>query len=196
VEYRRGHEEGGGWPGTFLDVGRGVDSVRQAAAQFPLDLSHVAIMGHSAGGQLALWSAARHRVPRQSEVWQENPLAVRGAVSLAGIIDMHVYLDRGIERCSNGVRTVLGGNYIDYPERYASVSPAELLPLGVQQVLVWAEADEVVPRELFGEYERRSKELGDSVEIVSVEGATHADLCWTGNPGWGRVLGATRRLLA
>jgi pimeloyl-ACP methyl ester carboxylesterase len=153
------------------------------------------VMGHSAGGQLAVWSAARHRVPPASEIWQADPLPVRGAISLAGIIDMRLYQERGIARCAAGVAQVLGSNGQDYPERFASASPAELLPLGVRQVLVWADDDEIVPQALLSGYERRAQELGDEVETITVENATHADLCWSGNPGWARILDATRRLL-
>src|ERR1043166_1780513 len=85
LEYRRGHEPGGGWPGTFQDVGRGVDALRDAAGKYPLDLTRVITLGHSAGGQLALWIAARNRIPSLSEVHTENPLPIKGAVSLGGI---------------------------------------------------------------------------------------------------------------
>src|SRR5918912_426668 len=56
VEYRRVGDPGGGWPGTVEDVGRGVEFVRELAERFPLDLERVALLGHSAGGNLALLS--------------------------------------------------------------------------------------------------------------------------------------------
>src|SRR5262245_49776128 len=49
LEYRGAHEPGGGWPGTFLDVAHGVDALREASATYPLDLTRVVVMGHSAG---------------------------------------------------------------------------------------------------------------------------------------------------
>ena len=59
IEYRRIHQPGGGWPGTFDDAARGVDALREAARQYPLDFSRVVVIGHSAGGQLALWTASQ-----------------------------------------------------------------------------------------------------------------------------------------
>ena len=74
IEYRRLGEPGSGWPGTYLDVGRAVDHVRVIAAEHRLDLSRVAIVGHSAGGHLAMWAASRHRLPETSDLYMANPL--------------------------------------------------------------------------------------------------------------------------
>ena len=59
LEYRRLGQTGGGWPGTYLDVASAVDHLRVLARQHPLDLGRVVIVGHSAGGHLAMWAAAR-----------------------------------------------------------------------------------------------------------------------------------------
>jgi len=59
VEYRRVDQAGGGWPNTYLDVGNAVDHVRSLAQEHRLDLSRVVLVGHSAGGHLAVWAAAR-----------------------------------------------------------------------------------------------------------------------------------------
>ena len=74
VEYRRLGMAGGGWPGTFIDVGAGIDALREASGAHRLDLARVVVTGHSAGGHLATWAAARHRVPRDSDVWTPDPL--------------------------------------------------------------------------------------------------------------------------
>ena len=82
IEYRR-TGNGGGYPQTLLDVAQAADLLRSAVAEHALDLSRVVTMGHSAGGQLALWLAARPRVPESSPVYTANPLDVRGVVCLA-----------------------------------------------------------------------------------------------------------------
>jgi len=196
LEYRRGHEDGGGWPGTFLDVGRGVDALRDAATKHPLDLRRVVAMGHSAGGQLALWTAARWKLPLNSELHTNDPLRVRGAISLAGIIDMRAYLDGGLERCAAGELRVMGGAYQQYPERYAQVSPAELLPLGVPQFLVWGDQDEIVPEQLFADYETRAREAGDRLHVIRMSNAGHHEVCSAEQPGLGQIVRAVHVLMA
>jgi len=68
VEYRQMGDPGAGWPNSFLDVGAAVDHLRALAKAWPLDLTRVVVLGHSAGAHLALWAAARPRLPRSSIV--------------------------------------------------------------------------------------------------------------------------------
>lgn len=91
VEYRRIGHPGGGYPGTFQDIAAGLDHLRTIAPQHGLDLRRVAVSGHSAGGHLALWTAARDRLPAESSLHTADPLPVRGVVSLAGIADLDAY---------------------------------------------------------------------------------------------------------
>jgi acetyl esterase/lipase len=88
VEYRRLGEPGSGWPGTYLDIGRAVDHVRVLAGKYHLDLGRVVVVGHSAGGHLAMWTAARRHLPKASALFVAEPLPVRGVVDLAGPVDM------------------------------------------------------------------------------------------------------------
>ncbi len=66
IEYRR-IGNGGGRPTTFEDVAAAIDKLASVEAR--LDLTKVVAIGHSAGGQLAVWAAARpgspptHRAP-------------------------------------------------------------------------------------------------------------------------------------
>ena len=69
IEYRRLGDEGGGWPSTYLDVGQGIDHLREIAEPYSLDLSRVVVAGHSAGGALALWAAARGKIDGQSALY-------------------------------------------------------------------------------------------------------------------------------
>jgi acetyl esterase/lipase len=194
LEYRRAHEEGGGWPGTFLDVGRGVDALRDSAAKYQIDLNRVVVLGHSAGGQLALWAAGRRRIPHDSALYAANPLPLRGVVSLGGIADMRVYAERGPQGCAGGGLRVMGGTATEQPARYAAASPAELLPLGTPQVLVWGEEDTIVPEKLFEDYEANAKKAGDPVEIIRVSKIGHHELCSPEAPGWPKIVGAVRGL--
>jgi acetyl esterase/lipase len=195
VEYRREQEAGGGWPGTFLDAGNGIDALRQAAQKYQLDLSRVVVMGHSAGGQLALWVAARKRVPANSEVSMVNPLPVRGAVSLAGIVDMRAFAEYGRGPCGERHIRVMGGTPEQRPARYALVDPAELLPLGIVQHLIWGAEDTVVPERLFKDYEKRAQASGDRVEVTVLERTGHHDMCSPKAPSWIQIVAAIRAIM-
>jgi acetyl esterase/lipase len=175
VEYRRAHETGGGWPNTFQDAERGVAAVRESAAKYPLDVKRLVVLGHSAGGQLALYVASRLKAP---------------AISLAGIVDMRAYAHTPWNPCVDGELLARGGPPEDHPDRYAKVSPAELLPLGVPQILIWGGRDEIVHEADFADYEKRA----DHVEIVKVPEASQHDFGTARGPAWEATLAAVARL--
>jgi len=134
LEYRRVGDEGGGWPGTFQDVAAGIDHLRTLDAEYPLDLERVIASGHSAGGQLALWAAARSRLPETSELHTPGPLPVAGVLALAPAPAMGALYASGA--CGNAVGRLIGGGPIEHPERYDAISPMRLMPEGVPQRLV------------------------------------------------------------
>jgi acetyl esterase/lipase len=194
-EYRRLGDEGGGWPGTFEDVSRATEHLRTLAVQFPLDLGRVALMGHSAGGHLALWLAAREKLPEGSALKGRGaPLPVRGVVALAAISDLAEYA-RGSGSCNKATPELMGGTPEDVAERYAQASPLALLPLGVPVRLVHGAADPIVPVELSRRYAERAREGGDDARVVALEQAGHFDVVAPFAPAWGAVLQATSALL-
>jgi acetyl esterase/lipase len=195
VEYRRVHQQGGGWPGTFLDAAHGIDALRDAAKQYPLDLGRVVAIGHSAGGQLALWAAARARLPKGSAVYVPDPLPLRGAVSIGGIPDLRAFAEDPTGPCDGRHIRVMGGLPSEHPDRYALVSPAERLPLGVPQVLIWGQKDTVAPRSLFAAYEENATAAGDPFTSVTVPGAGHHDLMSPALPAYAVLVEQIRRLM-
>ena len=188
VEYRRLGQPGGGWPGTFQDVAAAADHVRALANEYPLDLARVVAVGHSAGGQLALWLAGRWRVPNDSPLHVPDPQPLRGVVALAGVCDLR----RAWElRLSGGVvREFLGGTPEEVPERYDSASPAALLPLGVRQALVHGTADTSVPYIISDDYQRAAAAAGDAARLVTLAGAGHFELIDPRSREWPEVLNA------
>src|SRR5579864_9250719 len=97
IEYRRIGNPGGGWPGTFLDVARATDYLHIIESTYDLDLERVVPIGHSAGGHLAVWLAARPRISAGDPLAgtsinggqaHNGPLIPRGAISLAGVLDL------------------------------------------------------------------------------------------------------------
>ena len=194
LEYRRLGDPGGGWPGTLEDVGRGADALRDAAAAHGLDLSRVAALGHSAGGQLALWLAARRRLPRDSALYTVQPLPVAGVVSLAGITDLRAGAAGRV--CGDAIPALLGGSPDERADRVALVSPLALLPLGVPQRLVCGALDSLVPNELSRRYQAAAARAGDPIGLEVVEDAGHFELVDPGEPAWRTVLAAVNTVLA
>jgi acetyl esterase/lipase len=185
LEYRRLGNVGGGWPGTFLDVAAGADFVRELATRYPLDLARVVVVGHSAGGQLACWLAARPRLPTTSLLYTPNPQAVRAAVALAGVLDLARAWE--LRLSANVTEELLGGAPREVPERYASSSPLALLPLGVPQTLLHGTADDSVPYELSQRYAAEAKRLGDDVTLLTLPGTGHFEVIAPTSAEWPTV---------
>jgi len=163
LEYRGLGDDGGGWPGTFDDVAAGTAYLRVLAKTHPLDLDRVVLAGHSAGGQLALYLAAK------------RPVNVRGVVGLAAIVDLRDYA-AGAGSCNQSVVPLLGGAPEAVPDRYAATSPIELAPLGVPVRLVIGSVDAIVPPASNMRFAGQARPKGDDVELATIEGAGHFDV--------------------
>jgi acetyl esterase/lipase len=192
IEYRRLGHPGGGWPGTFQDVAQAADFVRTLAKSHPLDLTRVAAIGHSAGGHLVTWLAARAKLPRSSELHTSDPLPLSGAVNLDGPADLRAALAIQQPICGSPVITnLLGGSPDERPDRYRAASPIELLPIGVRQ--------ELLAGRMFGSqvarYEVASKNAGDMVHATVLADAGHFVFIDPQSDVWPQVLAAVRRLL-
>ena len=171
IEYRRIGAPGGGWPGTLHDIASAIDHLAVLAGNgIELDLNRVIVAGHSAGGQLALWAAAKKRLANIFSPARVQPIA---AAALAGVTD----LARAFELNSGrgAVNEFLGGSPAQYPERYTAASPIGLLPLGVRQLVIHGAKDEALPVELSRSYAAAAQASGDSVEFVDLPDAGHKD---------------------
>lgn len=169
VDYRA-PENGGGWPGTFLDVARATDHLRVLAQTYPLNLKRVAVAGHAGGGQLALWLATRQRLREGDALFVRDPLTVRGVIGLAAITDLDAQRDAGSDGCGDAVDALLAGAPED---ALAQVSPTALLPLGVPQWFVHGALDTRVPQAEIMRYVERAKRHGDPVTIGITSAAGH-----------------------
>ncbi len=189
IEYRRVGDPGGGWPGTFDDISQAVDHVRALGLQFHrIDTTRVVLVGHSAGGQLALWAASR----RQNELTglfrsSRPPLPVVGVVSLAGITDLAEF-GATPGGCNGAVTPLLGGTPATVPDRYRAVSPVERVPIGVPVRLVHGEADPIVPVAQSRKFAARNRVAGGVSELSVIPGAGHFDLVAPQAEAWVTVL--------
>ena len=161
LEYRRvGGRSGGGWRQTGEDVLAGIDLLAELDA--PLDLGRVVVIGHSAGGQLALWSAAE-RGDGQGAV------RVGAVVAQAAPSD----LERSARNGAPSIERFIGGHPDVVPERYRDASPVERVPLGVPQLLVHGDHDRIVGFGTSERYADRARAAGDEVTLAKIEGASH-----------------------
>ena len=230
IEYRRvGFQaneyvphEGAGWPGTFQDVATALDKLADVAAELEegassgaaggggggaappllLDLQRVVLIGHSAGGHLALWLAQAHRqdavkllgdaAARRCRV---KPLAVVGQAPVADLLKAfrQNLSDEGdaAERFMGGSPESVGGG-----SAYPAASPAALLPLGCAQLLVSGTDDTDVPIALTREYVEDVRQAGgDAVTLLEFPGSGHYELITPTDPTWLTQRAAIERLL-
>ena len=193
VEYRRLGHPGGGWPGTFQDVAQAADFVQSLAESHALDLTRVVAIGHSAGGHLVMWLAARAKLLPTSELYTSNPLVLTGVVNLDGPADLKAALAVQQPICGSPVITnLLGGSPEERPDRYRAASPIELLPVGVRQEFFAGRmfASQVAP------YETASRKAGDALRATVLGDAGHFVFIDPQSDVWPQVLAGVRRLLS
>ncbi len=195
VEYRRlGRGQGGGWPATFDDVAAAIDHLAafadprhdrndprsnlahpsRAGDALPLDLARVIAVGHSAGGQLALWAAGRPALP---------PGAPGAAprVHLGGVVGLAAVSD--LEKAGAPARALLGGDRDEVPDRFAQADPKLTLPLDAPVLLVHPRDDQTVPVRRSRAYATAAQAAGAAVELVEPPGG-HRDVIDPGHEAW------------
>ena len=180
IEFRRvGEVSGGGWPVTAEDVAAGIDHL--AALDAPVDRDRVVAVGHSAGGQLALWAAAR----------PEPRVRLAGVVAQAGVLDLRE-ADR-LELGEGATARFMGGHADEVPEAYADASPIERVPAGVPVLVVHGEADQRVPVEMASAYADAARAAGDEIDLVVRPGDDHFVHLDPASGAWADVTGWLRR---
>jgi dipeptidyl aminopeptidase/acylaminoacyl peptidase len=163
IEYRR-LGNGGGWPLTFDDVAAAIEAL-------PVDAARVVAIGHSAGGQLAVWAAAQGLVD--------------AAVSQAGALDLDELSRLGTSDAV--VNQLLGGTPDEVPHRYDAASPARRLPIGVPLLLVHGERDDDVPVHISREFAAAARAAGDDCELVVIDDEGHYEHLEPGSRCWAAV---------
>ena len=194
IEYRRIGNAGGGWPVTFQDISLATRNILESMSNDSrFDRARTAIVGHSAGGHLALWLAGSHRINRDSSLHDDRKQEIGGAISLAGVSDLRLAWR---QRLGHGIVTrLMGGTPDEYPERYNAGSPIELLPTGARQVLVHGAADDIVPVSQSEAYVQRAEKLGDRSTLVKLDGTGHFELIDPESKAWPSVARAVLSLL-
>ncbi|HEX4858445.1 MAG TPA: alpha/beta hydrolase [Usitatibacteraceae bacterium] len=181
IEYRRLGHPGGGYPETFLDVAKATDHLRAIAKSNRLNLDRVVATGHSAGGHLALWLAARAALPEGSALRVADPLPIHAVVGLAAIPDLEVFATAGAHACgADTVQRLVDLKTRPAPGAFRDTSPVEL-PIGVPQYLIHGEFDAIVIPALGDRYREKKSARRESIALSIIKEAGHFELIapWT-----------------
>jgi acetyl esterase/lipase len=195
VEYRRVDEEGGGYPGMYLDMHAALETLATQAPRHPLDLQRIVAVGHSAGGQLVQWIAGRSRIPQNSPLYRADPLKVERIVSLGGLADLRHEAALIKTSCDRDTVQLAGKPSAARPDVFADTNAAELIPNGSRTWLVTGELDTISPPRVAHDYARRARAAGDRAEVVILPQASHYDEVAATSPAWPQVLEVIERAL-
>lgn len=189
IEYRGVGHPGGGWPGTLDDVARACRMLPDLAArtrESGRDRPDVdrpegdrpVLIGHGAGGHLALWAARR--------------APVRAVLALAPIADLVAAHRAGIG--DGAVAALLGGGPEQVPDRYAAADPAVALPMGMPVTIMHGSADTRIPVTVSEDFLAAARRAGDMAVLRELPGADHFSLVDPDSAAWPSVLAALTAL--
>lgn len=164
IEYRR-TGDGGGWPHTAEDVARAIEAVQARE-----DVGPVAVVGHSAGGQLALTAQALVSAPYLP-------------VSVGGVLDLEAAIAEGVGH--GAPEAFLGG----VPA--ADASPLRTVTAG-EAIVVHGTRDDIVPISQARAYANANPDS----RLVELDGGGHFDFLERSDPAWSRVVSLLAEHLA
>ena len=192
IGYRRIDEDGGGYPGTFADVGQAIDLIREHAEANRLDVNRVVIFGHSTGGHLGLWAAGRHKLPQSSPMRVDSPLRPRGVVSVGGF--------GSLKNWEREIRLVCGDTTVpllapgEEDARFADTSPDMLLPTGVPIVMLHGVFDQVAYPAMGLDHARAARTSGDRADLQLSPVTGHFEPIAPGTAAFAQGVAAVERL--
>jgi acetyl esterase/lipase len=174
IEYRRVGEPGGGWRGTFDDIQAAIDSARSHHGNGKPAL----VVGHSAGGHLALLAAT----------WRQDLAAVIG---LAPVACLQTAWQQKLG--DGAVADLLGGAPDAVPDRYVFACPSKHRTQ-VPRVLMHGTADDIVPLSVSKDYLTARSAEPDAVRLIELPGADHFDLIDPRSTPWTTVLAEIKNM--
>jgi acetyl esterase/lipase len=194
LEYRGMDVPGGGYPGTFEDVAAGADLLAKIGPAHHLRMDRLVALGHSAGGHLAAWLAARGRIAAASPLHAAHPLPIAAVVSLGGLPDLENVRSLGICGVAN-VDGLVGAAQAGGRDLWADTSPARLGAGPEPQLFIDADQDPISPPSLDAAYVAKMRAQGADIRQLTVPDAGHVELIAPGTAAWSRAVEAVDALV-
>ena len=184
IEYRGVDEDGGGYPGTFLDVAAAVDALRNAPPAYNLNTTKIVAIGHSAGGHLAAWASARGNINAASPLAATEPVELAAVINSGGLADLEASEPVTLQSCLADIRPLLTGSPSEErPDVYSDTSASRLAPSRAEHISVNATRDGIAPPELGKGYTDLVRASGGQAMYIEVPGG-HVELITPGTQAW------------
>lgn len=171
IEFRRVGQNDSAWPDTFDDVLRSLRFLESLTDKHGLDTDKIILVGHSSGGHLVLWLANQ-----MAQSGQETALNIRGVVALAPVADLPAVATTEGFACRDSLDGLMGGTYVDYPQRYRAASPASMDDIRVPLIVVSGEQDSIIPSVYVQKYVDAAKEKGNTIQHIVVSPSGHFEM--------------------
>lgn len=196
IDYRGVDQPGGGYPGTYLDAAAAADELVDVGKTYNLKTDQVVAFGHGAGGQLALWLAARPRLPATSPLHAKDPLPILSVLNAGGLPDLKASAGVAPASCLASILDKLTGPpSASRPDVFSDTSPAELLPMGVRQISVSGANDPVSPPKLGRAYTEKAEAAKDEAGFIAVPATGQIELIAPGSAAFKREMSVLHELL-
>lgn len=196
IEYRGVDEEGGGYPGTFLDVSEATRLLFETGVEHSLDLERVVAFGHSAGGHLVAWLATQSNLPEGSPLKTDLYAPMEAVIVSGGLADLEASVPVTLDTCLANIADDLTGSPSEArPNVYSDTSPAEMLPPGTVVISVNGEKDRIAPPLLGEALTEKIAETGSVAAYVEVPNAGHVELIAPGTDAFNIQAGLMEQYL-
>lgn len=210
LQYRGATNPGGGWPGTWQDLGNGFDALKSIAEDYPIDLQRAVVVGHSSGGHFGAWLAMRDQLPPHSEIYVEplvNPMALVMTDAFINPLVIDSIGETGEIYCGEPLlEKLVGGPVEKNVDNFLQISPLEWLPWGIPQEYVVSTYRYPVslPRVLAQgktsmrtppDYPALAVIAGDEVNVRLISNESHGAFTREGMRGYDAAVSAILRLL-
>lgn len=180
IEYR-GVDEGGGYPNTYLDVAQAADLFRDRAADYGFQTKKMIVIGHSAGGHLALWLANRPKIPASEVIRGSTPIHIDVAISQGGLPDLQAASGRDGHPCGTDAPFAMMGA----ERRLTKVtSPPEMLPGDARQILFHNSLDRIAPPKFAQAYIDAVRPNNVDVKLIETPAEGHVELVAPDSKSW------------